>query len=70
MPSTRSKTERPRGPLLYVSIGHEHTLRSISGRLRSPGFGQGGAIGEIPLCARLWPNLDSRETGRETVGAG
>ena len=70
MPPTRSKTERPREPLLQARIGHVHMVRRIGGRLRSRRSGVGGAIGEIPPSVSVWPNPDSREAGRGTVRAG
>src|SRR5439155_15905776 len=45
------------GPLLHLGVGFWHALRRIGGRLRSPGFGRGGANLEIPPFACWDSNL-------------
>jgi hypothetical protein len=56
MPVTRDGTKRPREPSLQLGIGRVHWMRSIGGRLRSPGSGQGGAASEIPPFWCMRPN--------------
>ena len=47
-PRTRSKTERPREPLLQAEIGQRSALCRIGGRLRRQSVSFAGVIVEIP----------------------
>ena len=69
MQFTRSKTERPREPLLQPDIGVWDILLRIGGRLRSQDLGSGGATLEIPPFVILMSNRHP-ESGCETAYAG
>ena len=60
MPITRNGTERPREPLLQLSVGTGCAMCRIVRRQRSRHASAGGAAVEILTFAHLVPNPDSR----------
>ncbi len=56
MPITRNGTERPREPILQLSVAAGRTMCRIARRLRCGGASPRGAAGELMACVRLAPN--------------
>ncbi len=56
MPITRNGTERPREPLLQLSVAAGRTMCRIARRLRCGGASPRGAAVEILAFVRLAPN--------------
>ncbi len=69
MPPTRSRTERPRAPLLYAVTGFLFKILSVSGRLRSMDFGSYRVANETPPFLNENSNLHP-SSGVGTMAAG
>ena len=68
---SRTRTVRPRAPLLQLDVGFGYELCRIAGRLRSRGVSFCGVNLEIPACSyrNLSPLPLDRGMGQRQVGS-